>query len=491
MPPRARGSGDQRSGQGAPAAGARAPISPGSAATGTSSGLRAAATSRTLRRMLHTLLTLSMLAAPSVEIPHQRFTLDNGLVVILHVDRRVPLVTVNLNYDVGSKDEPPGRTGFAHLFEHLMFMGTERAPQGKFDTWMEAEGAWNNAWTSEDRTDYYAVGPTHTLPLLLWLEADRLSALGGQIDQKKLDLQRDVVRNERRQTSENTPYGVAYLTLPGMLYPEGHPYHHPVIGSHADLQAATVKDVRDFFDAWYVAGNASLVVAGDFDPTATRAEIERLFGWLPAREPPRAVPADPRPPQPAAVTAPKTLEDRVDQPRVIFAWQSPAHFEPGDAALDVLADVLADGKASLLFQDLVFGQEVAQDVYAGQWSGRLGSQFVVWATARPGVDVDRLQAALEASLAKAIEQVDAEGVARARAKAETGFVQQLQAVHNRASLLNTYQSLKGRPDFVAEDLARYATLTAEDVKVAAAPLLTPARRATLRVVPKAAEGGAQ
>lgn len=433
-------------------------------------------------------LLAALLAAPPAsaeaaapEIPHTTFTLDNGLVVIIHEDHRVPLVAVNLDYRVGSADEPPGRTGFAHLFEHLMFMGTAKVGRGEFDQVMEAEGAWNNAWTSNDRTDYYEVGPSHALPLLLWLEADRMHALGRAIDQEKLDLQRDVVRNERRQTTENTPYGIAWLTLPGMIYPEGHPYHHPVIGSHEDLQAASVEDVQDFFARWYVPRNASLVVAGDVDPAEVERLVRRLFGAIPAGAPPREAEAKPEKPAPPAV-ARATVTDRVDQPRVIFTWRSPAHYHEGDAALDLLATALADGKSSRLYQSLVYGSDVAQDVVAAQLSGKLGSEFVVWATGRGEQTSAELQAALERALAEAIEAVDADDIARARAKTRKAFVEKLQSVQGRAGALNGYQSALGRPDYVAEDLARYA-LDADAVKAAAKRYLIDEHRAVLIIEP--------
>ncbi|MCB9527828.1 MAG: insulinase family protein [Myxococcales bacterium] len=424
--------------------------------------------------------------ASAPDIPHKTFTLDNGLVVIIHEDRRVPLVAVNLDYRVGSADEPKGRTGFAHLFEHLMFMGTAEVGRGEFDAIMEAEGAWNNAWTSNDRTNYFEVGPSHALPLLLWLEADRLLGLGRAIDQEKLDLQRDVVRNERRQTSENTPYGAMWLELPGMIYPEGHPYHHPVIGSHEDLQAATVADVQQFFARWYVPRNASLVVAGDVDAAEVERQVRALFGPIPAGAPPREGERKPEPPAPPAV-ADREIEDRVDQARAVFVWRTPAEYHDGDAALDLLAAALADGKSSRLYQALVYGEEVAQDVFAAQMSGRIGSEFIVWATGRDGIDAAALQARLEAALAKAIAAVDDDDVARARAKTRKAFVEQLQSVHGRASALNGYQSALGRPDYVAEDLARYTALDAAALRAAAAQYLTPAHRATLRVRPRPAE----
>src|SRR5277367_3206438 len=221
--------------------------------------------------------------ADDVAIPNTTSKLANGLTVILHEDHALPIVTVNVAYHVGSRFEEPKRTGFAHLFEHLMFMGTRRAPTKAFDAWMEQAGGQNNAWTAEDRTDYFDIAPSTALPLLLWLEADRMRDLGPLIDQAKLDLQREVVRNERRQSIENRPYGVEELMLPKLIWPDAHPYHHPVIGSHEDLEAASVADVKQFFATWYDPSNASLVVAGDFDAQQAKALIDKNFGSAPSQ----------------------------------------------------------------------------------------------------------------------------------------------------------------------------------------------------------------
>jgi zinc protease len=270
-------------------------------------------------------------AAGNLGIPCTKATLANGMVVILSEDHSVPQVAVNVAYKVGSRMERAGRTGFAHLFEHLMFMGTRRAPTKAFDAWMEEEGGRNNAWTAEDLTDYFDVAPPTALPLLLWLEADRLRDLGHLIDKDKLDLQRDVVRNERRQSIENRPYGVEELELPTLLWPEGHPYHHPVIGSHEDLEAATVPDVKQFFETWYDSANASLAIVGDFDAQRARELLDRWFADIPSH----GKPSDPGAPgftdEKTTLTSVvrKTVQDNVELPQVTLAWQSPHHYGPG------------------------------------------------------------------------------------------------------------------------------------------------------------------
>jgi predicted Zn-dependent peptidase len=425
--------------------------------------------------------------AADLAIPFAKSTLPNGMVVILSEDHAVPQVAVNVSYGVGSRMEAAGRTGFAHLFEHLMFMGTRRAPTKAFDAWMEQAGGSNNAWTAEDRTDYFDIAPSTALPLLLWLEADRMRDLGPLIDKDKLDLQRDVVRNERRQSIENRPYGVEELELPKLLWPEGHPYHHPVIGSHEDLEAASVEDVKRFFATWYDPANASLVVAGDFDPAETTKAIDRWFGAIPSR----GKPADPGAPgysdQKTTLTGVvrQTVSDNVELTKIILAWQSPKHFGPGDAELDLVASVLSSGKASRLYKALVYDQKIAQDVTAAQESRVLASDFVVEATVRPGVDPARVEKALFEELAKVRDrEVGTEELERAKNQYEMEFVDRLQGVPARASLLNLYQAETGDPGFVQRDLDRYRHATAADLHKYAKAVLSPDAVVVLSIVPR-------
>jgi predicted Zn-dependent peptidase len=372
-----------------------------------------------------------------------------------------------------------------------MFMGTTRVPTKMFDAWMETEGGMNNAWTSEDRTDYYDLGPSHSLPLLLWLEADRFSSLGKEMTKEKLDAQRDVVRNERRQTHENRPYGKAELRLPELLYPAGHPYHHPVIGSHEDLQAATVDDVKAFFGRWYVPGNCSLVVAGDFDPAKAKTEIERLFGSIPATEVPKV-----EAPAPVKLTAAvrETMVDDVKLPKIIMAWHSPARFAAGDAELDLAAAVLQEGKASRLYKAMIYDHPLAQEVRAQQQSQDLSSVFTIEAIAQPGVSLDKVEAAIDAEVARlAASGPTPEEVRRAQNQLETSFVARLQSVAERASQLNVYQMAVGDPGYAEKDLARYRAATPAKVQAAVKAALDPNARVILRIVPKEAppEGDAK
>ncbi len=438
------------------------------------------------------LLRVGLASAQEVNIPFVKTTLPNGLVVILSEDHSVPQLAVNVSYSVGSRVERVGRTGFAHLFEHLMFMGTDKVPTKAFDAWMEAAGGHNNAWTAEDRTDYFDIAPPTALPLLLWLEADRMRNLGPLIDQPKLDLQREVVLNERRQSIENQPYGVAELALPTLLWPEGHPYHHPVIGSPDDLRAASVADVKDFFSTWYDPANASIVVAGDFDPRDVSSAIARLFGPIPTHgkpsassEPAARVDAKPDSKNATTGVVRQTLTDNVELPRVMLAWRSPAHFAPGDAELDLLASVLSEGKDSRLYKALVYDQKVAQDVNARQESHVLESDFVLEATVRPGVDVGVVEKALLAQVARAkAQEVTTQELDRARNGYEMDFVDRLQSVPERASLLNMYEAEVNDPGYAARDLERYRHATATDIVSYARQILSPDAMVVLTIVPK-------
>jgi zinc protease len=449
--------------------------------------MRPSVTTLALLALVPTLVS-GVASAQEVNIPFTKTTLPNGLVLIFSEDRTVPQVAVNISYNVGSRMERPGRTGFAHLFEHLMFMGTKNAPTKAFDSWMEAAGGRNNAWTAEDRTDYFDIAPPTALPLLLWLEADRMRNLGPQIDQAKLDLQRDVVLNERRQSIENRPYGVEELVLPTLLWPKDHPYHHPVIGSPEDLKAASVADVKEFFATWYDPANASLAVAGDFDPQKARSTIDAWLGAVPTRgaPPPRNGPESSGPPRATLKgIVRETVSDNVELTRVTLAWQSPPHFGPGDAELDLLASVLSQGKGSRLYKTLVYDQKIAQEVSARQESHVLASDFVVDALVRPGVDPQRVEKALLDQIVRIRSQeVSNEELERARNGYEMEFVDRLQSVPERASLLNMYQAETGDPGYASRDLGRYRRATAPDLLSYAKSVLSPDALVVLTIVPK-------
>src|ERR1700704_1750137 len=332
-----------------------------------------------------------------IEVQYTQFTLPNGLHVILHEDHSVPVVTVNMWYHVGSARERPGRTGFAHLFEHLMFMGSGHVKPGEFDDWREGVGGTNNGSTENDRTNYWINVPSNAIELALFLESDRMGSLLDAMTPKTVDAQRDVVKNERRESYENRPYGSADLALGEMLYPDGHPYHWPVIGYMPDLTAASYDDVVEFFKKYYAPGNASLVVAGDIEPVSARALVEKWFGDVKrgANVEPMTIPG-------VALTGvqKKSMTDKVQLQRIYLAWLTPAHFAPGDAALDMVADALAGGKNSRLYKRLVYDMQIAQDVSAYQASQALSSSFQIQATARPGHTADELLKVIDEEIVK-------------------------------------------------------------------------------------------
>jgi zinc protease len=423
------------------------------------------------------------------DLAFTRYELPNGLTVILHEDHRLPLVAVNLWYFVGSKDEPQGRSGFAHLFEHLMFMGTNGVPYPEFDVEIEKGGGSNNATTSEDRTNYFESGPKEMLATFLRLEADRMATLGTSMTREKLDVQRDVVRNERRQSYENRPYGKAFLEIPRQLYPQGHPYHEPVIGSHEDLESATVGDVQDFFAKFYFPRNACLVVAGDFDPAEAKELIHREFAPLASRS------AAARRPPPAPVRLDRELrvdlDDEVELPLLILTWHSPPAYEDGDADMDVLASILGGGKSSRLYRRLVYDRKIAQEVAVYQGSRLLGSEFQVFVYARPEASLDEIQAEIDAEIARVREQgPTAREVDRARNKIETSFWERIQSVSDRADMFNVYQFYFNDPGALRRDRARYEQVTPESVAKWARSVLLPASRLAIRVVPRGAKAAA-
>jgi zinc protease len=430
--------------------------------------------------------TAAPAAAPKkIEVAYTQFTLPNGLRVILHEDHSVPIATVNTWFHVGSAREKPGRTGFAHLFEHLMFMGSGHVKPGEFDQWLEAAGGENNASTANDRTNYYINVPSNALDLALFLESDRMGYLLDTMTPKTVDAQRDVVKNERRQSYENRPYGLAQPTLSEMLYPEGHPYHWPVIGYMEDLTAASHEDVVEFFKKYYAPSNASLVVAGDIDPVKTRALVEKWFGDVKAapRPEPMTIPG-------VALTGvkKKTLTDRVQLPRLYLSWLTPPHLSPGDAELDVVADVLAGGKNARLYKRLVYDMQIAQDVSAFQGSAALSSSFQIIATARPGHTIAELQKVIDEELQK-LQREDpaAREIERSVNTIEASFydrMERLGGFGGKADQINGYFSETGDPDWFNEDLNRYRALSPSDIRAAAAEFLPLDRRVELIVEPE-------
>jgi zinc protease len=430
------------------------------------------------------------------KIKYEKYTLPNGLEVILHEDHSTPIVAVNTWYHVGSGDEKPGRTGFAHLFEHIMFMGSEHVPVGVFDKELEAAGGDNNGSTTEDRTNYYEVVPSNALPLALWLDSDRMGFLLPTMDLPKVDLQRDVVKNERRQSVDNVPYGRSEEVILAALYPKGHPYSWSVIGSMADLSAASLDDVKNFFRTYYAPNNATLTIAGDFNPASVKTLVSQYFGDIP-RGP--AVPARPTVP---AVTLPKdtflVMEDRVQLPRAFYNWPTVKLFAPDDAALDVLASVLTSGKNSRLYKKLVYDLQIAQNVRASQQSSRLAGYFQIDVTPKEGQGLANIDGIIQQELQRLMaEPITARELARVQNSFRSSYLNRMASVQNKADILNSYNYLAGTPDYIQQDAGRYDRVTLADVqRVARTYLAKP--KVVLTVVPEGkremmltAKGGTQ
>jgi zinc protease len=396
-------------------------------------------------------------------IQFEKYQLPNGLEVILHEDHSTPIVAVDTWYHVGSGDEQVGHTGFAHLFEHIMFMGSQHVPVGAFDQMLEAAGGDNNGSTTEDRTNYYENLPSNALPLALWLDADRMGFLLPTMDLAKLNLQRDVVKNERRQRVDNVPYGRADETILAALYPSSHPYSWPIVGSMADLSAASVDDVKEFFRTYYAPNNATLVIAGDFDPGAVKKLVAQYFGDIPRGPAVKRRTTVP----PVVISRDKflVLEDKVQLPRVYYTWHTVRAFAPDDATLDILADILASGKNSRLYKKLVYDLQIAQNVRAFQESSRLDGRFQVDVTPMPGQTVSAVDRVAEDEIANLIKNgVTPRELQRAQNSYKARFLDGLASVLGKADILNYYNYVAGNPDFVQRDAARYERVTAADVQ---------------------------
>jgi len=418
-----------------------------------------------------------------MHIPYTKHVLRNGLSVLIHQDHRCPIVAVNLWYHVGSKNEQPGRTGFAHLFEHLMFEGSEHYDHGYFQPLQQAGGVLNGS-TNADRTNYWEVVPTNSLELALWMESDRMGHLLPALTEAKFANQREVVLNERRQNYENRPYGMAAMATVGALFPPDHPYHWLTIGSADDLRAASLDDVSAFFRQFYHPGNASLAIAGDVDPDRILPLIESYFGAIPAG------------PSVEDVTASASLgeeirlvlEDAVELPRLYLAWHSPPIFEPGDAELDLVSDLLAEGKSSRLYRTLVYEGRQATDITAVQQSRELSGFFQLIATAAPGHGLSELDDVVMAEIARvAADGPTAAELERSLAQAEAHFVYRLQTVGGfggKSDQLNQYNVFVGDPGFSGRDLDRYRQASAASVRATAASVLAAAPRVAVSVVPR-------
>ena len=429
------------------------------------------------------LFAVSASASGQLDIKFEKYTLPNGLQVILHEDHSVPIVAVNIWYHVGSAREKPGRTGFAHLFEHMMFQGSQNVGKGgHFGSLQDAGGTLNGS-TANDRTNYWENVPSQFLELALYLESDRMGFLLPAMTQEKLDNQRDVVKNERRQSYENRPYGRADETIAAMLYEPSHSYSWPVIGSMADLSAAALDDVKEFFTFYYAPNNASLVVAGDINPAQAKEWIAKYFSGVPRGKDVEKVKVD----QPGKNVAKRqTMEDRVQLPRLYLTWHSTPQSGQDDATLDIVADILAGGKNSRLYKSLVYDKQTAQSVIAYQDSREVAGLFQIEVTAKPGVTLVEMEKGVNEEIARLQNDgVTEREIQRSKNSTKANFIYRLQSVGGfggKADQLNRYNVMWGDPGSFNKDLARYEKVTAKDVQRAAKKYLT-MERVALSVVP--------
>jgi len=432
----------------------------------------------------------------STDIPRiqfEKYTLPNGLEVILSQKRGLPMVAVNLWYHVGPANEDRGRTGFAHLFEHMMFQSSKHVPPDSHIRLLEAAGASDlNGTTDYDRTNYFETVPSNQVELALWLESDRMGYLLDKIDQAALSNQQDVVRNERRQSIENEPYGLAEETLVQTLFPAGHPYYGNVMGSHEDIQAAKLEDVKRFFRQYYAPNNASLAIVGDFEPAQMKALIQKYFGTL--KRGPSVPPIKADTPKITAERR-KVVTARAELPRVYMAWLTSPILKPGDADADIAATILGGGRSSRLYKKLVYEKQIAQNVSAQQYSLILGSIFQIEATARPGHTVDELEKTIEEELSLFRAQPpNTREIERARNTIETniiGGLERLGGFGGIADRLNSYNHYLGTPDYLEKDVQRYRTVTAASLQTFARDQLAQTGRVVMHVVPGQPAAAAQ
>jgi zinc protease len=419
-------------------------------------------------------------AGSAINIPFERLTLPNGLEVILAPDPTVPQVAVDVWYHVGSKNEITGHTGFAHMFEHVMFTGSGHVPYGTHDRLTEGVGGANNGSTNNDRTNYYEIVPSNYLESALWLESDRMGFLLDKLDDAKFKAQRDIVQNERRQQVDNQPYGRAFELMAYALYPDSHPYSWPVVGYMTDLQRATVDDVKRFFRLYYAPSNATLAIVGDFDPAQARTLVRKYFGDLKGgakiTRPTLKAPA-------LAAEKRITFEDRVQVPRLYLTWPSAGDNDEDAEPLQFLAQIISGPRTARLTKALVYDRQTAASVQAFNNSNENGGNFIVSATPRPNATLTQLEATTDSVLATLrAEGPTQEEMDKAKAGLEFGFVSELQSNLGKAEILLDGQVFHGDAGFYKKQYARLKAVTAADVKRVANKYLVPGR-AVLSIVP--------
>ncbi len=439
-------------------------------------------------------------APPAVRLEYEEETLPNGLKVIYSVDRSAPVASTVLWYDVGSKHEVRGRTGFAHLFEHLMlFTGSRNAPEGRHFGLLEAVGARTgtdiNGTTSFDRTNYFQQVPSHALELALWLEADRMATLDEALNEGKLANQREVVKNERRQGMDNQPYGRWIERILAHMYPEEHPYRHVVLGSMQDLENASIEDVRSFFRTYYVPNNAVLAIAGDIDVPQVRQMVRRYFGGIPGGAEPPPVRRVPLPPRLGASPREVIPDANAPAPAVYVGFRVPPARDPRAPAVNLLAQLLAGGRSSPLYTSLVRDRQVATQVFSFNFELVEDADIlVVGATGKPGANADSLEAAVLAEVHAVADRIDAAGLERARAAATFELVNQLQTMGGfggRGDVLAQGAVVYGDAGWINRYLPALGAVSVSDVSSLAREFLAPDNRAVLVFVPAPREGASR
>jgi zinc protease len=446
-----------------------------------------AACSPPRRHMRPALAALTLMAAVSMHawaqpaVTFEKYTLENGLTVILHEDHSAPVAAAVVVYHVGSKNEVAGRTGFAHLFEHMMFQGSQNVGDDQHFKLLQEVGANVNGSTNTDRTNYFEVVPSNNLELALYLESDRMGFLLPAMTQEKLDNQRDVVKNERRQNVDNQPYGTSFEKIARALYPSGHPYSWPVIGYMEDLTAASLQDVMDFFRLYYAPNNATLSIAGDFNPAQVKEWVQKYFGPIPRG-------SSITRPKATEVTVPEekrmTFEDRVQLPRLYLTWPSAPMNTRDDAVLDMLTDILTAGKTSRLYRALVYENQIAQGVNAYQYGQEIGGQLGIEVTAKPGKTLTEMETAVQAELDRLLRDgVTEKEVQTSLNNKEAGFVNARATVLGKANALATYNALTGDPENFNRELDRFRDITPAEI-LAAAKKYFGGAKVVLSIVPQ-------
>ena len=436
--------------------------------------------------------TLGAQAAPkataaTINIPHETYRLANGLTVILSEDHAVPRVAVDVWYHVGSKNERPGHTGFAHMFEHVMFTGSAHVPYGMHDRYTEGVGGYNNGTTNSDRTSYYEEVPSNYLETQLWLESDRMGFLLDKLDEAKFVAQRDIVQNERRQGTDNQPYGRSFEIIASQTVPASNPYSWPVVGYMADLQHATVDDVKEFFRLYYAPNNATLAIVGDFKTAQVKGWVAKYFGDLKQGAPiarPKVTPA------PLAAGSRVTFEDRVQVPRLYLAWPTVGSDHDDDRVLDIVTQILTGARTARVTKALVYDAQSAASVQAFQATNENSGTYIVQATPRPGHTLTELEAAIDSVLDRfKREGPTADEMTKATAGTEFAFVSGLESLLGKAERLLSGSVYHGDASYYRKDYAAIKGVTAADVKRVVAKYFTPAR-VVLSIVPVGKPGDA-